>query len=383
MRTSKMVKEERASKKEALKALLELKQAEKRNFTEDEVKQFNDFESEIKAYDAEIAQLEAEEKAAMRMAEPVNDYPTPSQSGDKKESRFFQELRNVISGKGPSVLTVNPNELRAVGTASDGAAIATQSKGFIERLLPYMAVGSMNPEVYSGLEGAGNLIVPRGKSAVAKWVGEGSSMTGQTGGFDSVVVERKTLSTTIVINNSYALATGFDANQRLIDELNRAIAIALNNTVLAGGGANEPKGILSTTGVKAIVNAKVDADTVVALKKEIRKLGITNSQASWVFSTGDYGTLEDTSRDSGSGAFVITENGKVHGMQALMDGSLADGSVIVGDGSGIKIGQWGNLRLTVDPISLAENDQTKITINMTCGVGIDDTRFVINKTASK
>jgi len=381
MRTSKIAKEERASKKEALKALLTLKQTEERNFTEDEVKQFNDFEAEIKNFDAEIAQLEKEEATAMRLATPVQLPADPQGEKEDPSARFMKDLRGAIAGNGTAKMKVSPDALRVIGTSADGGAIASQSKGFIESLLPFMAVGAMKPNVYSNLEGAGDLIVAKGKGAIAKWVGEGTAMTGAGGGFDGVVVARKTLSTTVLVNNSYALATSFSANQKMADQLRQAIAIALNATVLNGGGTNEPKGIITTTGVTAITNAAVDASVVVDLKKEVRKLGINNAEASFVFSPDDYSTLEDTSRDTGSGAFVITENGKVHGMQALMDGSLAEGSVIAGDGSGIHIGQWGDLRLTIDPITLAENDQTKITINMTCGVGIDPSRFVINKTA--
>ena len=377
MRTSKIAREDRASKLDTLKEMLELKNQEKRNFTDEEANRFNVLDEDIYSLNEEIRQLEREEKMAGEIAKPVTN---DKKKMEKKESRFFENLRTAIKG-GQGKFEANTVEMRAIDTANDGSALSTQAKGYIERLLPFMAVGEMNPDVYSDLEGEGDLILPTGKAAKAYWTGEGNAPTYGDGGFDSVTVARKNISATVVLSNSYALATTFDAQQKVIEQINKAVAERLNETIINGSGANEPAGILTASGVTKVINASIDAGAVVDLKKEVRKLGVKANDASFVFNLDDYATLEDTSRGVNSDLPVISEKGTTHGMKALMDATVPDDTALAGDGNGIKIGQWGSLRFVVDPYTYSANDQTKITVNMTCGVGIDTSRFVISKTA--
>ena len=70
--------------------------------------------------------------------------------------------------------------------------------------------------------------------------------------------------------------------------------------------------------------------------------------------------LKTTSKDSGSGLFVM-ENGEVDGIPVLSTSACK--GIVVGNFEDYVIGQWGGIDLTIDPYSQATNGKVRLVVN--------------------
>lgn len=103
-------------------------------------------------------------------------------------------------------------------------------------------------------------------------------------------------------------------------------------------------------------------DTV-ALKGRVMATGaVFDGTAAYVCSATTYADLEATPRDAGSGRMVI-EDGKINGYPVFMTEYIGDGVLGFGIFSYELVGQFGNMRLIVDPYTGAKKNLVYFVLN--------------------
>ena len=151
-----------------------------------------------------------------------------------------REVRGVMV---PTALILG--ETRAMTVANTGNTVATTLGGLIDRLRPTLAVQGLGATVISGL--TGNLDLPRLTSGpTAHWVAEDGSSTASDATFDKVSLAPKTVTGEMYLSRRLVLQNSVALEDLLRRDLGFVLAQALDKAAIAGGGTNEPDGILET-----------------------------------------------------------------------------------------------------------------------------------------
>ena len=67
---------------------------------------------------------------------------------------------------------------------------------------------------------------------------------------------------------------------------------------------------------------------------------------------------------------LVYENGAVDGTEALSTSNIAEKRFAYGDFSNVVIANWGNLDITVDPMTKAASGLVRLVVNFYCDVKV-------------
>ena len=74
----------------------------------------------------------------------------------------------------------------------------------------------------------------------------------------------------------------------------------------------------------------------------------------------EYGTMKVTTKDSGSGQFIVSPDGMVNGYDVIRSNSVTSGDFYFGNFADLLVGLFGGLDITVDPYSLSNTGSVRI-----------------------
>lgn len=101
----------------------------------------------------------------------------------------------------------------------------------------------------------------------------------------------------------------------------------------------------------------------IKLKGAVMKTGVVfDGTAAYVCSATTYADLESTPRDAGSGRMII-EDGKINGFPVFMTEYIGDNILGFGLFAYQMVGQFGEVRLTIDPYTGAKSNIVKFILN--------------------
>jgi HK97 family phage major capsid protein len=392
------LKEQRGAKVDALKTILAKAENEKRDLNDNEQGAFDSGKTELERLERDIRNAEFLAEAERRAhGEPVHG------SGDK---RFEAELRefslrkaiasqipgsNIDAGRETEIsrelerraghppqgmlcpTAVFEKRVVTTGLPAGGPGanvIGTDWRGdmFIDRLRDAMVVRRLGVRVLDGL--VGNVDIPRLKaSATSAWVAENAAISASDVQFDKVSLTPKHCGVITEVSRNMVLQSSPDVEQILRDDFASQLGAALDRAAIAGGGANEPVGVLGTSGVTDVpggtAGLALTYQNVVALIGAVAganalaqgSLGfLTNTKVTAKAAT----TLKSTADTSSS--FIIPDPGAGTlagyplAVSNLVPSNLvkgASGSVcsalIFGAWSEMLIGYWSAFDLLVNP----------------------------------
>jgi HK97 family phage major capsid protein len=275
------LKEQRAAKTDALRAIVAKAANENRDLTEQEQTAFDAGKTEIEKLEKDIRNAEFLAEAERRQhGEPVTGHDQrfdqecrefslvkaiASQvpglnvdSGREKEISRELERRSGRAAQGGLLCPTSVFEKRFVTTALPAGGpganlIATDWRGdqFIDRLRAAMAVRRLGARVLSGL--VGNVDIPQlSVSGAASWVAENSVISASDPEVDKVSLTPKHCGVLTEVSRNMILQSSPDIEDMLRDDFAQQLAGALDTAAINGGGANEPSGVLATSGVSDV-----------------------------------------------------------------------------------------------------------------------------------
>ncbi len=271
------LRETRASRIDALKAIAAKAEAERRDLTEAESREFDAGRADVDRLDRDIRNAEFLAEAERREhAEPVTSGRDSLSDIERRysvgkalaeftangrlsgaEAEFQAEKRSGRAGAitMPTSVFLGSRETRAVTTTAPaggpgGNLVATDLGPMIDRLRPTIAVEAMGATVLSGL--TANLDLPRLKgSGTAGWVGEHANATRSDATFDKVSMGPKTVAAEYEMSRRMMLqAPQLEAILR--GDIGFLLAQRLDAAAIQGGGTNEPVGIIGTAAVPVV-----------------------------------------------------------------------------------------------------------------------------------
>lgn len=276
MRTLIALKEQRAAKTDALRAIVAKATAENRDLNDGEQGAFDAGRGEVERLELDIRNAEFLAEAERRAeATPVAGGPrdmddladryNPAKALAEfaengrltgAEAEFSTERRSgrpgaiamptaiFLGGERRALLTTTP----VAGPGSN--LIATNVGPLIDRVRPTLATESLGATVLRDLTGF--LDLPRFKqSGTAYWVDEHQAVTRSDPTFDKVSMGPKTVGAEYEVSRRMLLQTTA-LEPILRNDLSYLLREALDKAAIVGGGANEPTGILSMAGLTVV-----------------------------------------------------------------------------------------------------------------------------------
>ncbi|EMV9716615.1 phage major capsid protein [Escherichia coli] len=241
----------------------------------------------------------------------------------------------------------------AGNTKADLTAITDEklmTESYIKLLMPQSVLGRLGVTVYSGLN-APTAIPKMTKSSVDAFgfVDENGAAPESKAEFANVKLSPKTFAGGNPISRQ-SIKTVPGIATLITDHINQAVRIKLEQLILSDkDNARGPAGL-----VKQLVDGgRVTKKAAFSYKdflKEIAALtdaGVPAQAIKFAMSGATAAELESTLKDNGVSGYII-ENGKLAGYDVVTSGVIPADHIVLGDFSGITIGEWGGLELDMD-----------------------------------
>lgn len=369
------IREAKASKVAAARALVAKAEGEKRSLTAEESASFDTLKGEITA-------LEADETRATFLADAERRMGGERVGGGERsmadlesrvsilsviraqmegrqltgaEAEYHAEAERRSGRKAQGILVpMRALETRVNTTTSAGQIVPTDHRpaDYIQPLRNRLLARQLGVRVLSGL--SGDLSIPKhGSSTTTGWVAEGSNLSASDMTFGSVGLSPKHVGGISEMSRQLIQQSSPDIEQLLRDDMAFQIAQAIDGALIDGGGANEPVGLLSTVGIQTANLATLSWANVLEM---LEKLEIANAEAAhWLTSPQVKTKLASTLKATGIAGYLM-EAGKMADLPVhvtnqvpVVTGTPDTGQLILGDWSQVLLGIWSELDILVNP----------------------------------
>ena len=316
----------------------------------------------------------------------------------KKESKSYSvttAMRQLLHGKGLNGIEGEVSDAIAkrcgretngfflpskrdlvAGTATDGAElVGTDTRGgdFIDSLRPNMVTMQAGVRVLNGL--TGDVSIPRKSSAsAATFKAEVTAHANTEPQFESVSLSPRHLGTYTDVSKQLLAQGSPDVDSLIRDDLNQAVAVALDKAVIqgAGSGSNEPQGIIGATGVSAItiadnVGGEPTSAELHTFLKELDDDNALRDNSAWLTGSVIASAMKQTLLTTAIGGYQWDmSNNSVLGYKAYSTSQIPAERTILGDLSEYLLAIWDGTEIVYDPFSGAKTRTVTFVLNLMC-----------------
>lgn len=419
MKKAHELKQERTAKIDAQNALVEKATAENRELNTEELAQFDTLQTEIdglnKSVERAIQHEQNQKLAAERNADPVD----PKKKPDSEEREYNSLVRKYSIHRAIRSVTENrlmdgvekevndeltqraekigmevsgivlPMASRSVQNRAAGQTVTQDSGAYggnlvqtdlmspIEFLRPKPVLESMGVRRLTGL--TGNLKFPTNDGGVtATWEDEVAEVSNSKTAIGSKNMSSKRLSASVLISLQTLAQSAFDVEMMTIEEINAAVANAIDVAGINGSGSGQPLGILNAAGTNLVAAGTNGAaptwNNIVDLETGTFVGNANVARMSYLINPVTRGKLKKTKHDAGDATYLMGTDNMLNGYSAytsnLVPSNLTKGTssgvcsaAIFGDFSQLLIGDWAYMLLTVDNLSRIKEGYVEVTTN--------------------
>lgn len=419
MKKSDLLKQQRAAKIEAQKALHTKAEGEKRSLNETETTEFRGLQTEIEALNGQITDALAFEENLRSMdgSQGTDFKPENPEGKEGKKTRKAYSLAAHIRGAMGGKLTGAELEAQQKGIAEREARglevnekavyipeelmtraaqqTVTQDSGeyggqlvsdaaprLIDGFMPKLFLEELGANVWTGLSG-GDIPLPVSSNYTFEWLEEGETITGQKQKFVGPKLSPKRAGALVSVTKKLLMQSSIDVETAIRTRLVQGIARALNRVAIEGLAANnEPVGILNTVGVLASANqTTAGAPTyanIVELQGLVEDADATENSLGYLCSPRLRSKLKTVSKGTDMGGAICQMN-MIDGVNTVatslvkkIAGTPDTYPIIYGDFSQLYVGVWGGIEIIVDATSTAAASAASVNliINMEADVAI-------------
>lgn len=376
MRNSLQLNDEKAQLKQKAFEMIEVCKQEIRNFNESELVEFNNIKDEINNINAELRQLE-------------NEYSSVSNNTNIKTSKKMEKnfslikaIRSVANNKAldtleSAVVEAGANEMRKAGlnyvgqiqlpstevraitVADEGEdVVATDLMDIVKPLHAKNVLVQAGAKFVTGL--VGDLQYPVMSAVNTTWEGETADAKDGSPTFSNVKMSPKRLTCVVPISKQFIIQDSVGAEQAIREEIINAINAKLESTILGSeaGTATQPEGLFYSA---EALTSVADFAGLTNLEGEVEEANVYGDMK-YIVSPKAKSALRNMAKSTKSTQLVY-ENGEIDGTTALCTSNVKGKNIIYGDFSNYIIGQWGNIDLTVDNVTLAAQGQIRLVVN--------------------
>ena len=357
-------REQRVAAMDDLMDAVQAREEGQRVLTQEEQTRFDTLEREVRAIDNRIDL----ESVRMDSAQELNT----------REAVFVRQVREAVSSRRVTEFVFDKATERSAGTqnlASVDPFVPVKIGDVLPPLEEGLIYSRVGVRLQTGL--AGNYVWPVVGSVEATLAGEAVELTDSKIDITKISPVLQRIGITIPVTNQAIT----QSEGRILDVVNRQMPLAMTrvinramfcpeayNTNFQGPWADTTASAQAVTFAGAIPTYA----ELLQMKGTVLKNGIEpNGTMAYVMDEYMKATLEATPRDAGSGLMVI-ENGAIAGVPVFCTNYInyaKGGGAVAADHVGFgcwgyqMLGQFGNMRLVVDPYSRAKEDIVQFTLN--------------------
>ena len=295
------LREQRASKLDALKAIAAKAEAETREFNADESAAFDAGRAAVEKLDREVRNAEfladAERRADAVVVEGQGKATGPDLAGYSiakglqealegkltgVEAEAHQELSRGRRSRGFMVPTSILMETRVVKTTTPAAGPGSNLIGreilpVTDHPRPALLVEQMGATVMRDL--VGDVDAPRlAESGTVGWVAEHTPVPRSDPKFAKASMSPKTVGGEYEVSRRMILQTANAIEELLRRDLGSLLRGALDRAAITGTGGTQPTGILNTAGINTVAASANLSDTAADLIAELEMDDLTGSR---------------------------------------------------------------------------------------------------------
>ena len=338
-----------------------------------------------RAYDAPVQQDVGMNKTEIKrfsLMRAINALANPTDRAAQRAAAFEFECSEAAQrafGQSAQGLLVPAEVLRQwskrdLNTSDDAGLVGQQFRpdAFVDALRNSSSVMQAGATMLTGL--SGNIKIPK-KSATSSggWFAEGSAASESEATFTSITMSPKTVGAYTDVTRNLMMQGSPDVEALIRNDLAESLALAIDLGALSGSGSSgQPTGIKNTSGI----NTKDFAATnptfaeIVGMETEVATDNALRGNLAYIVTAAMYGALKTTSKDSGSGQFVVGADGQINGYRAIVSNQLAAGDAYFGNFSDLLIGMWGGLDILVDPYTASTTGTVRVVAMQSCDVAV-------------
>lgn len=377
-----------ADEKKSITALCEERKLQIRSFSHDDKMKMDAAKERINALNLEIEQLNKE----LRTKEQNYNYNNTEQHNmEKRKFSLLNAIRAIAENRSldpiaQAVVLEGQNEMRSRSLSLVGQiqlpsnyeerAITVQTEGqdvVATNLMDVMgSLKAKNVLVKAGarvLENLrGDVQFPLSSSANCQWSDETSETAATDMTFTHVKLSPKRLSCVVDVSKQFLLQDSASAEAVIREEIYVSINSKLEKTFLGSeqGTNNMPEGIFYNGGTPLPVITEYKGLT--DIEAEVENANVDGNVV-YLLSPKAKSMLRNLMKNENY-AHHIYENGTVDGTQALSTSNISEKRFAFGDFSNVVIANWGNLDLTVDPMTKASSGLVRLVVNFYCDVKV-------------
>lgn len=222
----------------------------------------------------------------------------------------------------------------------------------------------------------GNVSIPSYAGTSVLWKSEVEAADDGGGAFGEVEWSPKRLTAYMKVSKTFLAQDAVGAERLLLANIADAVARKLEATILgvAAGSTTQPQGMgyKITTGADTKANAAAPTyASMVALETAVDTSNALVGNLAYITNAGGRGIMKTTLITGTYGERMLLEGSQMNGYPVLVTNSASAVAgdddigdlVVFGNWRDLVICQWAGYDITVDPYTLASNNQVKITIN--------------------
>lgn len=319
---------------------------------------------------AEIG-LSEKESRSFSFLRAINYLANPTDRSARDAAGFEIEASDAAAaklGRQSRGITVPQDVMRrdlSVGVATAGGnLVATDldAGSFIDLLRNASALDQAGATVLTGL--TGNVAIPRQSgAATAFFVAESGAPSESQQTVDQVSLTPKTVAAFTDYSRRLMLQSSIDVENMVRNDLASVLALRIDLAGLYGTGSNnEPLGLKLTAGV-GTEDFALDAPSfaeVVALESDVATANALLGSPVYLMNAAMRGNLKTTTKDGGSGLFLM-EGNEVNGYTGVLSNQVAAGDLWFGNFADLIIGYFSGLDLLVDPFTHSTSGTLRVT----------------------
>ena len=376
MRNSLQLMDEKALLKKRALEIIDTCKTEIRNFNQSELDEFNDIKYKIYNINEELLAID-------NVYSSDNNINTIKRNKTMEKSfSLIKAIRSVANNKAMDALEsavveagsaemrkaglnyvgqiqLPSQETRAITVANEGEdVVATDLMDIVKPLHARNVLVQAGAKFVTGL--VGDLQYPVMSAVNTTWEGETASAKDGSPTFTNVKMSPKRLTAVVPISKQFIVQDSVGAENAIREEIINAINATLESTILgdAAGTATQPEGLFYSTESLPTV---ADFASLTNLEGEVEEANVYG-EMKYIVAPKAKASLRNMAKSTKSTQLVY-ENGEIDGTPALSTSNIKGKNLVYGDFSNYIIGQWGNIDITVDNVTLAAEGQIRLVVN--------------------
>jgi len=326
--------------------------------------------------------LTEKESQRFSLVKAVRALANPTDRRAQEDAKFEFECSNAASqaeGKTSQGVMMPADVLRNwtrdLNTGDDASLVAQDYKGgsFIDVLRNSSSVMAAGATLLNGLQG--NVVIPRktAGSTAAFLATEGAAAGESEFTSDSVTMTPKVVGAFSDVTRLLLGQSALSVENLIRDDLMKGIATAIDTGALLGSGTNgNPRGIRNTTGINTSTFAAATPTwaEIVAMESAISGDNALFGTLRYICRPSEFGTMKVTSKDTGSGQFIVSPDNSVNGYEVIRSNQVTAGDFYFGNFADLLVGFFGSLDINVDPYSLSSTGSVRIVALQNCDTAV-------------